>query len=628
MARVGRLLSGVPNRAAEWLHTGLKPKEGGDWGILASLPVSAADKEQIRIAAFSRRLSFQELVIGAVRRRLVGRPPIVRIERVAGSVADSSVSCNFTQSEKMRIASAARALGVTIHDYLRDAIFGEYAPEADVPKLPAPKPEPKPTEKPPGLFRIGVGEKRRIERAALFWNLSFDEYVTEAVGRRLAGRPPMQRIPRSLFPDRLTEAVCRTANIKRVYAAADAAHIPAEEYLAGAVFGDYRFRRRKRKSAVRKEDGDSASVTAAEQDIEPDTDRGTVRKPDRDSETEPKKEPERTEMNAGGEPAGTGPETGDGDRAFFDFAHSDYTEMFRRVVQHDTTLEPFVKEIETIAPPQYGEFMNVIRQARSGDQKARNRAAEMYLRVAVRTAYRNATKYDFDLGDSISDACLGLLTEIDRFRFRPGKRTFSGAVWRMDSAVIRANASCHAGIRFPVHLNDLYYKSYPFLKESGFLSTPSPAKTHSEWAEFYRQLIASAGADQSQSGPLLQRAKPVEPVESLVPQIKEMPEDEDNPDYVEFDDSEVPSKEEEPADLMAEQETYRFVRQLLHRLDAREQEVILLRYGIADGITFTLEEIGFLFGITRERVRQLECRAMKKIRRFIEEAGIRAEDYL
>lgn len=599
MERVGKLLSGLPNRTAK--------RPAIDWPVLASVPVSAADKEQIRLAAAGARLSFQEFVIGAIRRRLVGRPPVVRIERAAGAAADSSIGCSFTQSEKMKIVSAARALGITVHEFLRGAIFGEYAPAAEVLKPPALKPEP-PKQQPPGTIRIGAGEKRRIERAARFWNLPFDEYVAEAAARRLAGLPPMSRVPRSLFPDKLVDVVCGAVDIERVCAAARAANLSPEEYLTGAVFGDYRFRRRRRKPRPLAKDAAPEGETPA----------GAV------SETEPKNEPEKAEGKTAADLAAARTEINDRDRACFDYAHSNYKQLFESVKRRDGTLEAFVDEIQSIMPPQYGEFMKVIRQARSGDQKARNRAAEMYLRVAVRTAYRSAKKYDFDLDDSIGDACLGLLTEIDRFRLKPGKRSFSGVVWRMDSAILRTNSKCRTGIRFPVQLNDLYCKLLPLLKQNNCLS----AKTNADWERISRILPGHTGGGKNRTAYLLERLKPVRRVESLVPRLKEIPEDTDNTGYVEFDDSVVPSRDDEPADQMAEREKYRFARLLLHRLDRRERKILRLRYGIADGRAYTLEEIGKVFGITRERVRQIECRAMKKLRRFVEEAGIRVEDYL
>ena len=591
-----------PQPAAE-----MKPAETADWTVLANVPVSSADKEQVRMAAFHARLTFQELVIGAIRRRLVGRPPLVRIERAAPAPANTSIGCNFTQSEKMKIVSAARTLGVTVHEFLQGAIFGEYAPAAEVFQVPAPEPEP-PQMRPPGTIRIGAGEKRRIEQAARFRNMSFDQYVAEAAARRMAGRPPMQRVPHSLFPDTLVDVVCQPADSGRIREAAYRAGLSPEEYLAGALFGDYRVRMPKRK------------LRSGEKETAP-AGKGRVRT---DAEPEPKEEPATTETKADKAPATAWTEIEDGDRAYFDFAHSNYEKMFRNVVRHDVSLSTFVDEIKSIVPPQYGEFMNVIRQARAGDQKARNRAAEMYLRVAVKTAYRNAKKYGFELDDSISDACLGLMTEIDRVQFRPGKRPFSGAVWRMDSAVIRTNSKSRTGIRFPVYLNNLYCKSYPLLKENGCLST----RSNVDWNAIARVLLEPTVADRVMRDRLLERVKPAQRLESLVPQVKESPEDADNLDYVEFDDSEVPSREDEPADRMAEREKRRFARLLLYRLDKRERTILRLRFGIADGYPYTLEMIGRKLKITRERVRQIENRAMKKLRRFVGEMGIRWEDYL
>ena len=103
------------------------------------------------------------------------------------------------------------------------------------------------------------------------------------------------------------------------------------------------------------------------------------------------------------------------DDEYSDYAQSDYEAVFKMVVELEPSLKPFIDEIKMIRPPQFRELSGIIYQAKEGNECARNRIVEMHLRIAFRIGLQRAEQYDADLVDFIGDACVGLLTAVDRY---------------------------------------------------------------------------------------------------------------------------------------------------------------------------------------------------------------------
>ena len=98
-----------------------------------------------------------------------------------------------------------------------------------------------------------------------------------------------------------------------------------------------------------------------------------------------------------------------------DRTRTDYEEIYRRIIEMDESLEPFVNEVREIIPSQDGEVDKLSRQVRLGDRDARERMIDMYLRVALKTALYHAEKYGTDIQDAVDLACIGLISAVDHF---------------------------------------------------------------------------------------------------------------------------------------------------------------------------------------------------------------------
>lgn len=120
-----------------------------------------------------------------------------------------------------------------------------------------------------------------------------------------------------------------------------------------------------------------------------------------------------------------------------------------------------------IKPPQYKELASIIYQAKEGNEYAKNRIVKMYLRMALRIGLQRAEQYDAELVDCIGDACIGLITAIEKYD--PDASGSFGpyvSLW-MFQYVSREQKTQRANVYYPVHKKEQYYTMYPILKDKG-----------------------------------------------------------------------------------------------------------------------------------------------------------------
>ncbi|UCF79259.1 MAG: sigma-70 family RNA polymerase sigma factor [Candidatus Eiseniibacteriota bacterium] len=243
---------------------------------------------------------------------------------------------------------------------------------------------------------------------------------------------------------------------------------------------------------------------------------------------------------------------------------------------------------------------------RSGDEEARRRLILSNLRLVVRIAkfYRNR---GVDLLDLIEEGNLGLIAAVDRFDPKRGSRFSTYASWWIRQSVVRGIANYARTIRIPVHVFQLVnrYISAEKLLVTELARLPSVEEIALQMGESLRK---------------------VERVRSLIGGIKSLDYDLVSEAYGDLAQYEpllaVPSPEE-MVELQLEHER---LGRLMGRLPGREEKILRIRYGFHDGRPHTLAETGALFGVSRERVRQIEKRALSRLRKFIESAERRKED--
>ncbi|WP_418790943.1 sigma-70 family RNA polymerase sigma factor [Phosphitispora sp. TUW77] len=295
------------------------------------------------------------------------------------------------------------------------------------------------------------------------------------------------------------------------------------------------------------------------------------------------------------------------DGEFDDFAHGDYETIFDRVISLDETLEPFINEARSIIPPQYREIAQLKYQVVEGNRHARNRMIEMHLRMAEKIALQRTEVLDLDIADSISCACLGLINAVDKYD--PDKLGAFGsyaALW-MQQLLGRESPTKRPLIYYPVHKKEGYYTMYPMIKERGCLECEDIGQCR----KLLDMICNKLGCTNEQAEDVIEACIPLESLDLFLENIDE------------YEKRQEECEVEVPKDLVARDDLFEmvagdllkdYVVDLLGDLKDREREILIARYGLGGTEEKTLEEVGGMYGVTRERIRQIEAKALGKLR--------------
>ena len=254
----------------------------------------------------------------------------------------------------------------------------------------------------------------------------------------------------------------------------------------------------------------------------------------------------------------------------------------------------YLKEIGKVPLLTAEEEVELARRMADGDEDAKKRLAEANLRLVVSIAKRYVGRGMLFL-DLIQEGNLGLIKAVEKFDFRKGFKFSTYATWWIRQAITRAIADQARTIRIPVHMvetiNKLIRVSRQLLQELGREPTPEEIAAELDMpVERVREILKISQ----------------EPVSLETPIGEE--EDSHLGDFIQDDNVPVPA-EAAAQTLLKEQ-----LDEVLSTLTEREQKVLRLRFGMNDGRARTLEEVGKEFDVTRERIRQIEAKALRKLR--------------
>ena len=254
----------------------------------------------------------------------------------------------------------------------------------------------------------------------------------------------------------------------------------------------------------------------------------------------------------------------------------------------------YLKEIGKVPLLSAEEEIELAKRMEQGDEAAKKRLAEANLRLVVSIAKRYVGRGMLFL-DLIQEGNLGLIKAVEKFDYRKGYKFSTYATWWIRQAITRAIADQARTIRIPVHMvetiNKLIRVSRQLLQELGREPTPEEiAEEMNMPVERVREILKISQ----------------EPVSLETPIGEE--EDSHLGDFIQDDNVPVPA-EAAAQTLLKEQ-----LDEVLDTLTEREQKVLRLRFGMNDGRARTLEEVGREFDVTRERIRQIEAKALRKLR--------------
>ena len=272
----------------------------------------------------------------------------------------------------------------------------------------------------------------------------------------------------------------------------------------------------------------------------------------------------------------------------------------------DDPVRMYLKEIGRVPLLAMEEEFELAHKMAEGDEAAKKRLVEANLRLVVSIAKRYVGKGMFFL-DLIQEGNLGLIKAVDKFDYQKGYKFSTSATWWIRQAITRAIADQARTIRIPVHMVETIHKvsrvTRQLLQENGREPTAEEiAKALGMSADKVREIMKVAQ----------------DPVSLETPIGEE--EDSHLGDFIPDDDSPAPAEAASQA-MLREQ-----LIEVLRTLTPREEQVLTLRFGLEDGRPRTLEEVGRVFNITRERIRQIEAKALRKLRH--PSRSKRLKDYL
>lgn len=284
----------------------------------------------------------------------------------------------------------------------------------------------------------------------------------------------------------------------------------------------------------------------------------------------------------------------------YDRSNIDYEEVFKEIVEIDDTFTDFIEYIRGIKPPQHREWMNLMPQVKLNNAYARNRIFEMYMKVAVRIALVHAKKYRLPLDDTIQNAMMGLYISIDKYENARQENFASYFTLWVRQYIMRDAQTLNPSVYFPTHVKDKLFAIYDNMEEYyGDIEDRTEPET-----ELLQSIANELVCSLDEAKQLFDYLIPFESIEELL-------ENEEN-EFM-FSDDGVGNEE-----MVASVEGYldaAVLHEKLHTLSPREERVLRMRYGIGYDRPYTLEEVGEDYIVTRERVRQIEAKAMRKLRR-------------
>ncbi|CAB4244546.1 RNA polymerase sigma factor [Methylacidimicrobium sp. AP8] len=269
------------------------------------------------------------------------------------------------------------------------------------------------------------------------------------------------------------------------------------------------------------------------------------------------------------------------------------------MIDNDSALKLYLREISQIPLLSREEEVELAHRIQKGDAAARQKMIQANLRLVVKIAHDYATS-GLPLLDLISEGNIGLMKAVDRFDPSKGGKLSTYAAWWIKQSIKRALANQSKTIRLPVHLVDKIARM---------------RRTASRLAEEFGreptddELAQELGISSARVGEL--RTIAIQPA-SLNATVGE---EEDGTSLGELvkDESAI-----DPASIIQNENLRKTVMELLPTLDPRERKILALRFGLEGNEEMTLEEIGKKFHVTRERIRQLQNLALRKVRRALE----------
>ncbi len=260
------------------------------------------------------------------------------------------------------------------------------------------------------------------------------------------------------------------------------------------------------------------------------------------------------------------------------------------------SVQMYLREIGKVPLLKAEEEVELAKRIEQGDAEARKRLAEANLRLVVSIAKKYTGRKNLSLLDLIQEGNMGLFRAVEKFDYRRGYKFSTYGTWWIRQAITRALADQSRTIRIPVHM----------------------VETINKFSQVQRRLLQDLGRDPLPEEIAAEMELPVDKVRHIMRISQEtvsidasVGDDEEDSALKNFIEDEEAITPQQAAGREILQE---HVMEILSDLTPREQKILEMRFGLIDGMNHTLEEVGREFDVTRERIRQIEAKALEKIR--------------
>ena len=283
---------------------------------------------------------------------------------------------------------------------------------------------------------------------------------------------------------------------------------------------------------------------------------------------------------------------------FSDRSKLDYEVIYAEVLALDPSLAEYIKCLRQIRPPALRETENLIYQAKNGNEYAKTRIVTMYLKVVVRIALWASKKYKIPVEDAIQNGNIGLVIAVGKFESLSDNKFSTYAPWWIRQIISREAPTVNPLIYFPAYIKEKLFELYDIV----FEHKCEKCTDYSFCEELVALVMNKSQVDYSTAIRYLEYICPSSSIDDLFDK---------NKDEI-FSDFGL--MEYEMLTKVNTNQASDTISELISHLKPREQEVLQARFGFVNNAPKTLEQVGQVIGVTRERVRQIEVKALSQIK--------------
>lgn len=283
---------------------------------------------------------------------------------------------------------------------------------------------------------------------------------------------------------------------------------------------------------------------------------------------------------------------------FSDRSKLDYEALYAEILALDPSLVGYIKYVQQIPPPALRETENLIYQAKDGNDYARTRIITMYLKVVVRIALWASKKYKIPVADAIQNGNIGLVIALNKYEPASATKFSTYAPWWVRQNISREAPTVNPLIYYPVHIKEKLFELYDIVFEH--------CCERCNDIDFCEELVAlvmqKSEVEYSIAYRYLEYIYPCSSIDDFL--------DENKDDIF----SDFGLIENDILERITENQAKGAISESISQLKPREQEVVLTRFGFVNDEPKTLELVGQAMGVTRERIRQIEAKAIRRLR--------------